>query len=63
LTAAWYGLWADEFLVADNRRKAKSVSDARKTILKYVKEIPLHCEDWDVCLQNAQEAIDAACTP
>jgi predicted ABC-type ATPase len=62
-TAAWYGLWADEFLVADNRRKAKSDGDARRAVLRYVKEIPLHCKDWNTCRQNAQDAIDAACTP
>lgn len=63
MTAAWYGLWADEFLVADNRRKAKSDGNSRKTILKYVTEIPLRGKDWDTCRQNAQDAIDATCTP
>ena len=31
--------------------------------LKYVKEVPLHCKDWDTCRQKAQDVIDAACTP
>ena len=62
-TAAWYGLWADEFLVADNRRKAKSGGNTRKAVLRSVKEIPLHGMDWDTCRQNAQDAINATCTP
>ena len=63
LTAAWYGMWADEFLVADNRRKAASDRAAGRAVLKHVKEVPLHCADWDDCRQAAQAAVDAACTP
>lgn len=61
-TAAWYGLWADEFLVADNRRKAKTDGDAKRSVLEYVKEVPLHCPDWGACMRKAQEEIDAACS-
>lgn len=60
-TAAWYGLWADEFLVADNRQESKSDEDACRQIDKHVTSIPLHCADWAKCLKNAQDAIDAAC--
>ena len=60
-TAAWHGLWADEFLVADNGRACTSECDAQKYILDHVKEIPLHgCSaDWEACMKNAQKAIDA----
>ena len=64
--AAWYGLWADEFLVADNSRTAKD-SDAASHVSKRIKEIPLRCAPESVCTSwedrfaVAQKAIDEAC--
>jgi adenylate kinase family enzyme len=63
LTAAWYGMWADEFLVADNRRGAATDEDASKNVLRRVKSIPLHGADWDVQRRAAQDAVNAACSP
>lgn len=61
-TAAWYGLWADEFLVADNRKPGRDSAPSR--VSKRVKEIPLHDksgQSWEDRLAVAQKAIDAAC--
>lgn len=68
-TAAWYGLWADEFLVADNGQAASSdrAAQARfRQSKKLLKEIPLRCESgecpsWEDRLAAAQTAIDEAC--
>lgn len=68
-TAAWYGLWADEFLVADNGQKASTDRAARaqfRQSKKLLKVIPLHCESrecpsWEDRLAVAQSAIDEAC--
>ncbi|GFR90199.1 hypothetical protein ElyMa_002561400 [Elysia marginata] len=60
-SAAWFGLWADEFLVVDNRHSAATDGDAKKLVLNRVKEVPLRCPNWDACMRRAQEEIDAAC--
>ena len=65
-TAAWYGLWADEFLVANNSRGG-TVDQAIARIGKMIQEIPLQCTQQGACgswadrLATAQEAIDKAC--
>lgn len=58
-SAAWYGLWADEFLVADNSRPARD--PAAFATDKRLVAIPLHGEPWEARLAAAQAAIDAAC--
>jgi hypothetical protein len=67
-TAAWYGMWADEFLVADNGRTAKSGKAAGARASRRVATIPLRCAprracrtSWEERLAVAQKAIDAAC--
>jgi hypothetical protein len=57
LSAPWYGLWADQFLVANNRKEARSDARARAEILKNVREIPLHGKDWHARMTEAREAI------
>lgn len=58
--APWYGLWADEFLVADNRRAAKDDDEAGQEILKHVAEVPMRSGgDWFARVDAARAAIDA----
>ena len=56
--APWYGLWADEFLVADNSKSfGKGIE---------VQKIPLHSahregESWEERIAAAQRAIHKVC--
>jgi len=65
-TAAWYGLWADEFLVANNSREGTDSQVAARAG-KTVQEIPLRCTrrgecgSWEDRMAVAQRAIDEAC--
>jgi predicted ABC-type ATPase len=63
LSAVWYGMWADEFIVVDNRREfLTNKADLPRAILDNVQIVPLHCANWDECRLKAQKIVDAACT-
>lgn len=62
MSAVWYGMWADEFIVVDNRREFLTEADLHRAILDSVQIVPLHCENWDECRLKAQKIVDTSCT-
>lgn len=67
-TAAWYGMWADEFYVARNVRVLKEPARAGAGALRRAKKIDLHdahrgaghC-NWEEKVREADKAIEEAC--
>ena len=59
LSVPWYGLWADEFLVADNRE-----NDNGDRAIATLKEVPMHgcgkTATWYDRIKKAQKIIGAA---
>jgi dephospho-CoA kinase len=57
--AVWYGMWADEFLVADNSSPGRDAAQ----VAKLVKGYPLHGSSgkWEGLVGAAQRAVDEVC--
>lgn len=51
ITAVWHGMWADKFMVIDNRGTLDDIK---------ITKIELHCQKWERCLDKAQKAVDAS---
>lgn len=51
ITAIWHGMWADKFMVIDNRGTLDDIK---------ITKIELHCQEWKKCLDKAQKAVDAS---
>ena len=63
MSVPWYGLWADEFIVADNRK-----DDSGASAVSNIVSVQMHACDtpgkniqtWYELLQNAQKIVDAS---